>query len=75
MASRQEDQWSGWALPMEFELLSAREIELELALASDCWQSLLRPDGRDLNPAGQTVCPGRPGKSPAPKAAEGGTSK
>lgn len=75
MAFADEGQWGGWDLPAEFELPSVRDIELELALASDCWQSLLRPDGRDLNPAWQTVCPSRPGKSTGPKATGGGMSK
>jgi hypothetical protein len=35
------DRLSGWDVPADFELPTAREIELELALDSDSWRSLL----------------------------------
>jgi len=45
MSNREEDHVGQWGLPPDFEMPCAREIELELALGSDGWQSLLRPDG------------------------------
>jgi hypothetical protein len=44
MANQEEGQLSGWEWPVDFEMPSVREIELELALGNDCWQSLLSPD-------------------------------
>src|SRR5579864_8952183 len=41
MANQEWDDSSGWDLPSNFEMPTAREIELDLALGSDSWQSLL----------------------------------
>lgn len=45
MANRKPDYTRGWDLPPNFEMPTAREIELDLALGSDSWQSLLPGDG------------------------------
>jgi hypothetical protein len=44
MAKLEWDTSSGWDLPLRFDMPSAREIELDLALGSDSWQSLLDSD-------------------------------
>jgi 2-polyprenyl-6-methoxyphenol hydroxylase-like FAD-dependent oxidoreductase len=41
MANHGWDYSGGWDLPPNFDMPTAREIELDLALASDSWQSLL----------------------------------
>jgi hypothetical protein len=40
MANQGSDYTRGWDLPSNFEMPTAREIELDLALGSDSWQSL-----------------------------------
>jgi hypothetical protein len=44
MANRESDNTGGWDLPSNFEMPTAREIELDLALGSFSWQSLLTGD-------------------------------
>ena len=51
MANQQSDYTGGWDLPSNFEMPSAREIELDLALGSDSWQSLLTGDDAAAAPA------------------------
>lgn len=51
MANQQSDYTGGWDLPPNFEMPSAREIELDLALGSDSWQSLLTGDDAAAAPA------------------------
>src|SRR5579864_9040121 len=41
MANQEWDDSSGWDLPSNVEMPTAREIELDLALGSNSWQSLL----------------------------------
>lgn len=41
MANQESDHTGGCDLPSNFEMPTAREIELDLALGSDSWQSLL----------------------------------
>ena len=41
MANVKWDKSSGWDLPSDFSMPTAREIEVDLALGSDSWQSLL----------------------------------
>lgn len=42
MTNPESDHTTGWELPPHFEMPTAREIELDLALASESWRSLLR---------------------------------
>lgn len=44
MANLEWDTSSGWDLSADFDMPSAREIELDLALGSDSWRSLLVSD-------------------------------
>jgi hypothetical protein len=44
MANLESDTSSGWDLQSHLDMPSAREIELDLALGSDSWQSLLVTD-------------------------------
>ncbi|HEX9094648.1 MAG TPA: FAD-dependent monooxygenase [Candidatus Dormibacteraeota bacterium] len=51
MANLEWDTSSGWDLPSHFDMPSAREIELDLALGSDSWRSLLVSDKPSPAPA------------------------
>lgn len=56
MTNLYEDRTTGWNFPVDFDMPSAREIELDLALGSESWQSLLAPNqawrGAGQSPAG-----------------------
>lgn len=58
MANLERDTSSGWDLP-HFDMPSAREIELDLALGSDSWRSLLVSDKPSAAPAGRRSAGGR----------------
>jgi hypothetical protein len=52
MANSYEDRMTGWDFPVALNMPSAREIELDLALGSESWQSLLAPN--QASPAART---------------------
>ena len=43
------DQLSGWDVPADFQLPTARELELELALGAESWTALLAGAGQPLD--------------------------
>ena len=62
MAKQDPDFKSEWDFPSNFEMPTAREIELDLALGSYSWQSLLTGD----EPAAAPAAP-RPVVHPLPR--------
>jgi hypothetical protein len=57
MANQQSANKGDRNLPSDFEMPTAREIEIELALGSDSWQSLLPGHASAMPGAGGVVGP------------------